>query len=244
MEGQFSEDFKKKFIFMFTRELVLNSEKKDILKLQNIVEEKKKENAQQKEIPKIQFIPQPSPVKEISRPVRMKMPKRLEKPIQQTKPIVRQMPMPQHIIQRPNRLLFIPEPTLPKHLEYLKPIASTGDKFEIDLGKLNPLLRDPAVKVIEASPDERVRVMGTMGTRMTDIFLTKDEVDIIIQKFSDASKIPTMEGIYRVAVGNLVLSAIISDVTGSRFVIKKIPPTPQKTPETNKPEQEIIPRKY
>lgn len=243
MEGQFSEDFKKKFIFMFTRELVLNSEKKDILKLQNIVEEKRKENAQiPKEIPKIQFIPQPSPVRELSKPM-LQIPKKIEKPVQQTKPVTKQISMPPRIM-RPSKPFFIPEPTLPKHLEYLRPIAATEEKFDIDLGKLNPLLKDPAVKVMEAGPDDRVRVMGTMGTRMTDIFLTKDEINVIIQKFSNASKIPTMEGIYRVVVGNLVLSAIISEVTGSRFVIKKIPKTQPPNKEVNNPTQEIIPRKY
>lgn len=224
----------------------MNSGKKDILKLQNIVEEKKEKPIQ--EIPKIQFIPKPSPVREISRlPVQKKIEqKKVIKPIQPT----RMRPIIQRPSMRPsNKMLFIPEPTLPKHLEYLKPLppSSAEEKVEIDLGKLNILLKDPAVKIIEGSPEERVRVMGAMGTRMTDIILTKDEVDIIIKKFSDISKIPTIEGIYRVVVGNLILSAIISEVVGSRFVIKKMPnqpvQQPQQMPQKISPKNEIIPRK-
>jgi len=146
-------------------------------------------------------------------------------------------------IARPtsNQILFIPEPTLPKHLEYLKPTATTQtENVEIDLGKLNPLLKDSAVKIIEGSPDERVRVMGTMGTRVTDIFLSKEDIESIINKFSEVSKIPTVEGIYRVVVGNLNLSAIISEVIGSRFVIKKIS---SQQPQQQNPNPQIIPRK-
>jgi type IV secretory pathway ATPase VirB11/archaellum biosynthesis ATPase len=101
-------------------------------------------------------------------------------------------------------------------------LPSANAEIEIDLGKLNPLLKDKGVRIIDGSPDEKVRIMGSMGTRITDIFLTKEDIDRIIGKFSEMSKIPTNEGIYRVVVGNLILSAIISEVVGSRFVIKKM----------------------
>jgi hypothetical protein len=238
MELQFSEDFKKKFLFIFTKELINNSGKKDMIKLQSIVEEKRKiEIPIKKEIPKqiIQIKPQPIFRREISEPQKI-IPKKIE-----TRELAVQQPIQ---IRRPatrptqNQILFIPEPTLPKHLEYLKPTASSpAENIEIDLGKLNPLLKDPAVKIIEGSPDERVRVMGTMGTRYTDIFMSKEDIEIVINKFSELSKIPTIEGIYRVVVGNLNLSAIISEVIGSRFVIKKISSQqPQQA-------QQIIPKK-
>jgi len=229
MEGQFSEDFKKKFLFIFTKELINNSGKREMIKLQSIVEEKRKEGPRQ--------IVQPIFKKEISQPQRI-IPKKIETPeitVSPTRPMIKRQ------IVRPtsNQILFIPEPTLPKHLEYLKPTATAQtENVEIDLGKLNPLLKDSAVKIIEGSPDERVRVMGTMGTRVTDIFLSKEDIESIINKFSEVSKIPTVEGIYRVVVGNLNLSAIISEVIGSRFVIKKI-----SSPQQQNPNPQIIPRK-
>ena len=229
MEGQFSEDFKRKFLFIFTKELINNSGKREMIKLQSIVEEKRKEGPRQ--------IVQPIFKKEISQPQRI-IPKKIETPeitVSPTRPMIKRQ------IVRPtsNQILFIPEPTLPKHLEYLKPTATAQtENVEIDLGKLNPLLKDSAVKIIEGSPDERVRVMGTMGTRVTDIFLSKEEIEAVINKFSEVSKIPTVEGIYRVVVGNLNLSAIISEVIGSRFVIKKI-----SSPQQQNPNPQIIPRK-
>jgi len=111
---------------------------------------------------------------------------------------------------------------LPPHLGYLKPIPTN---VEIDLGKLNPLIKDSAVRILEVNPEEKVRVTGTMGTRVTGIILTKEEIDGIIEKFAIASKIPVEEGIYRVVVGKLIMAAIISEVIGSRFIIRKIMPT-------------------
>ncbi len=125
--------------------------------------------------------------------------------------------------------LYIPEPSLPSHLEYLKPVATFN--AEMDLQKLNPLIKDSAVKMIECNPEEKVRVIGTMGTRTTGIILSKEDIDGIIDKFSIASKIPVEEGIYRVVVGNLILAAIISEVIGSRFIIRKI----TSTITTNRP---------
>jgi ribosomal protein S18 len=186
MEAQFSEEFKRKFLFIFTKELINNSGRKEMIKLQSIVDERRKvEIITPKETPKqiIQMKPQPILKREISESQKI-IPKKIETRATiapPTRPMIQRKIMPP-----PNKILFIPEPTLPKHLEYLKPTAaSPTENREIDLGKINPLLKDPAVKIIEGSPDERVRVMGTMGTRVTDIFLSKEEIEAVINKFSE-----------------------------------------------------------
>ena len=116
--------------------------------------------------------------------------------------------------------LFVPEEKLPAHLEYLKPIPSGRD---IDVGKLNPLIRDPMVSVIECSgPDQNISVSGTMGTKNTDIILSRAEISNIIDRFSKASKIPVHEGVFKVVVGRLIFLAIVSEIIGSRFNIKKM----------------------
>ncbi len=126
--------------------------------------------------------------------------------------------------------LFIPEPKLPSHLEYLKPVASPS--VDIDLFKLNPLIKDPAVRVIEVSQGERVIVSGTMGTKPTEIRLSKEEINQVINQFSEVSKIPVNEGIYRIIVGDLILSAIISETIDSKFIIKKM--SGNQNPQMNK----------
>ncbi len=97
--------------------------------------------------------------------------------------------------------------------------------------KINPLIRDPAVKEIEClGPNEEIYVYGLMGRQSTDIYLSKDEIDRIAEKFSRESKIPTFDGPYKVVVGKLIFSAMLSAQQGSRFVISKIPPQPHEQP--------------
>jgi hypothetical protein len=205
---QISNNFKKIFLLTFTKELIKHSEKKDIQRLQNIIEQKEnKKREESLQIPSIKEISQ-IPITE-----KIPLPQKINEPVQFPKSKI----LPRKIRRTP---LLIPEPKLPEHLQYLRPV-SAGDA-RIDLFKINPLINDTAVMIIEGNPDEKVRVTGTMGTKPTGIFLTKEDIDNIINKFSGASKIPVNEGIYRVAVGNLNLSAIISKNIGSRFIIKKI----------------------
>jgi hypothetical protein len=128
------------------------------------------------------------------------------------------------VIQRtPSRgagIFYVAEPKLPPRLQNIYPSPTSRD---IDIGKLNPLVRDPAIKIIECNgPDEKIIVRGSMGVKPTGISLTRGEIDDIIDKFSEEAKIPVTEGIFNVAVGKLILTAIISEVVSPKFVIKKM----------------------
>jgi len=132
------------------------------------------------------------------------------------------------------RMLRIPEPRLPSTFQYLKPTPTTGK--EIDLAKLNPLIQDPAVKEIQCDgKDQNIVVRGTMGLKKTGIILNKEEIDRVLKKFSETAKIPLQEGIFRVVVGKLILSAIISEVISSKFIIKKMTYHPGFQPQTQHP---------
>ncbi len=133
----------------------------------------------------------------------------------------RQIPMRRAVQSAP--ILRIPETRLPPQFAYLKPTAEK--EVEINLEKLNPLLYDPAVNVIESNgPEQAIIVRGAMGTKPTNIILSKDEITEIIQIFSKKSKIPANEGAVKIALGKYILSAIISEEYGSRFIIQKLPP--------------------
>ena len=119
-----------------------------------------------------------------------------------------------------NATLIVPEEKLPQHLEYLNPVPTGSD---VDVGKLNSLVRDPMVKVIECpGPDGNITVSGTMGMKSTGITLSRDEISDIIDRFSKASKIPVHEGVFKVVVGRIIFLAIVSEIIGSRFTIKKM----------------------
>ncbi|HUW43492.1 MAG TPA: hypothetical protein VMV95_00840 [Bacillota bacterium] len=134
----------------------------------------------------------------------------LTKPLSPKAPLSYKMPS----------LLAISGPKFPETVRDLRPTLTSRT---IMLEKLDPLVKDPLVRAIECNgPNERVIVTGAMGRKSTKIILTKEEVSEIIKKFSDASKIPIHEGIFRVVFGDLSLSAIVSEIIGSKFLIKKI----------------------
>lgn len=126
-----------------------------------------------------------------------------------------------------NRRLFIPEPKLPPQLAYLKPTPSFN--VELDLGPLNQFLKDPSVRSIECNgPDTGIVVKTQNQEKVTEVMLNQEEISQVINIFSTQTKIPIEEGTFRVALGNLAFSAIISDIVGSKFIIKKLLQTVQQ----------------
>jgi hypothetical protein len=145
-----------------------------------------------------------------------------------SRPSAIQTPAPQRMPQKgeyqadPFRKLgfWVYDSPLPEHIQYLRPNPTNKD---IDLSKLNPLINDPMVNAIECyGPDENVVVKGRMGIKKTPIVLTKEEINDTIDRFSKETKIPVQEGVFKVVAGRLILLAIISEVVGSKFVIKKM----------------------
>ena len=231
MEQKFSEAFNKKFLLIFTKELIINSNKEEVFGLKKILEKEqgKKLNLSDQVYFELEQAHSNSSKKEAVMPIQKEYVQEIalqknSTQIQQTNQNIKVISpiTPSKHMTKPlvDQSIVIPEPTLPAHLEYLKPLPSSNSN--IDLFKLNPLLKDPMVKVITGDSEGRVMVSGNMGTKATNIFLTKQDVERIINQFSQASKIPSREGIYRVVVGNLNFSAIISSVIGSKFVIKKM----------------------
>jgi hypothetical protein len=126
-----------------------------------------------------------------------------------------------HTKQSNNKIrLLIPESKFPIHIQYIKPVPINK---EIELGKINPLIMDNNVNIIECyGPGENLIVQGSMGTKKTGIILNKEEIENTIQRFSRETKIPIQEGIFKVAIGRLIFLAIISDIVDSKFIIKKM----------------------
>jgi len=207
-QNNFSKEFRAMFLLKFTRELIKHSGTGDILELKNILEQEKKEAPKSSE--KIKKIEQ-----EIEKDFPISLEDISKKPIFQTQriPVVVKRTAQQ-------RVLRIPEPRLPLRFQYLRP---TPTNIQIDLGKINALVMDPSVRNIECNgPDENISVSGAMGEKKTGIILSKEDIDEIINKFSTTAKIPVHYGVLRIVVGRLILSAIISDVVGSKFIIKKM----------------------
>ena len=91
-----------------------------------------------------------------------------------------------------------------------------------ELIKLKQLIRDPAVFSIEClGANKPLRIIRLGQKQSTNISLNKEEISRILKKFSSDSRIPLFDGVFKVAVENLLLNAIVSEMIGSKFIIKK-----------------------
>ena len=205
-----SIESRKYFLIEFTRKLIRASSKEDFFELKTVVEKDLEEKHEKIEKPltneaftkkieeKVGAFPR---LKKIEERASLQVPKRL-----------------------PRRRLIIPEHRLPPTFQYLKPNFA---RIEIDLEKLNSLLKDSMVREIQCDgPNKSVMVKGAMGIKKSTITLTKEDIETILDTFAKAAKIPIHGGVTKLVIGNLVLSAITSEVIESKFIIKKMLPEP------------------
>ncbi len=112
------------------------------------------------------------------------------------------------------------EPRLPEHLNYLQP---TPTEFSISLGQLNQFIENPRIESIECNGPDSPIIIRTPQTITTEVTLSKEEIEEILNIFSQTASIPLEEGgVTRIVVGKLILTAIVSELVGSKFIIKKM----------------------
>jgi len=230
MSEQTSKNFRAHIILELTKELIRNTEvyKKTVInqETEKILQQKEEtEKKVQKE--EIKNIPQKIDIPLIVHKKIKEEKKRvleLKKEDKQKELRLNQESaikfIPRVPLQRHLKRIRIPELRLPETVSHFRPIPTSQ---YIDLEKLEPLIRDPLVKTIECNGStEKIIVTGMMGRKNTNITLSKDEIDDIIAKFSEAARIPVFEGVFKVVFGKLILSAIVSDVVNSKFIIRKM----------------------
>ena len=117
-----------------------------------------------------------------------------------------------------------PQQVQPTNIQSIQPVPEKRPPG-FALGRIENFLRDPAIQSIECpGPGKNVMVRKYNKINMTKLALTQEEVSELINKFSKEARIPVMGGILKAAVGDLVISAVISDLVGSRFIINRITP--------------------
>jgi len=221
-----SDEVRLKTLLKIVRSLIVNSRNAEIFRLEEIMKDKIYRASQ--------TLP-PISKKEIKEKIKDEVKARYEKPVKEVighKDFKESLFNPRNLERRPmhlrappqfntRRVLKVPRVSLPRHLSFIKPVAS--EKVVIDLGKLNPFFKDPKVSSVETEGENQaIYVSGSMGRKPTGVKLSKKEIDEVIKRFSEKSKIPMNEGLFKVAVGNLLLTATISNSVSSRFIIEKI----------------------
>ena len=128
-------------------------------------------------------------------------------------------------MQKSIQIPIQPQTQTPARIEVLKTIQPVAQpKPEgFNLGNLEAFLRDPAIQSIECSgPGKDILIRKRNRLTTIKLSLKENEINTLINNFSKESRIPILGGILKAAVGNLVISAIISEFVGSRFIINRI----------------------
>ncbi len=111
----------------------------------------------------------------------------------------------------------------PKQIQYRLP-ATHSQKNE-EYGKISMLLQDPSVSTIECNgAGTPVSVIRAGQRQITNITLSPKEINEILETIADKAKVPLLEGVFKAAVDNFIISAIHSGSINSRFIIKKSTP--------------------
>ena len=92
-------------------------------------------------------------------------------------------------------------------------------------GKIHNLLKDPSIIYIECPGVGKPLSIIRAGQRQaTKISLNSKEIKELLEKIAEEAHIPLMEGVFKAAAENFIIHAVVSDVIGSRFIIKKQTP--------------------
>jgi hypothetical protein len=120
-------------------------------------------------------------------------------------PSLKQIPRPQHIQKK--------SPAIPRVI--LPPEVP-------NLGKLNFLLKDSRINAIECpGPGKNILVKRDGATQATQVSLEDEEIKNILDEFSTKTRIPVIGGLFKSAFGNMILSAVLSEFVGTRFMIQR-----------------------
>lgn len=125
----------------------------------------------------------------------------------------------QPVVQRPAPALIVPQ-----QRTILPPInMPKGGPVHVDgYGKINALINDPSISTIQCDgADKPISVIRAGQRQITKIVLNKEEVQGVLDKVAEDAHIPLLEGVFRAAVNGFAINAVISEMIGSRFVIKK-----------------------
>lgn len=118
-----------------------------------------------------------------------------------------------------------PFPTMQMPKIAPQPMPSAGKGSSVNLGKVTSLLRDPSVFSVECpGPTKNVLVNRAGTIQTTPLTLTKEEINTLMENISDKTRIPLISGVFKAAYQDIIVTAVVSDFVGTRFIIQKMMP--------------------
>jgi len=102
-------------------------------------------------------------------------------------------------------------------------------KINKGITKIAPILDNPEITEIECPGFEKYLIIEKANTKIPlHIILSKQEIKNIINYFSEKTNTQITKPVYKTTFNNMVLTAIISEFGGYKFIITKILPNSSK----------------
>lgn len=230
------ENLHQLFLNLFTKEIILNLQKRIRYLEAKKAEEERTRKAIEVEKLKKRFAEYEQKPVEIVIPNKPKIIQKEEtkiiQPIQSSqaleKPIIHEVVLNQPPIQHK------PQVQIPQKHVFQKPIEKKQEMpitkiavepvqpGEFNYGKISFLINDHLVTSIECPGENKNVIIRRAGSTIkTQIMLTKEEILETIKSFSEKAKIPLIEGMLNARILDLEISAIVSETTSPSFIIKR-----------------------
>lgn len=144
-------------------------------------------------------------------------------PVQKPHTVAQQPPLPRFMHRlAPRQPPRRPQAPPPKPV-MAATLVSAAHSLKIEtLSKIDSLLSDPTIATIEC-PGPGLPLMISRGgfIQSTPINFTPDEIGAILREISEKTRIPLTAEVFKAALGEFILTAVLSEFTGSRFIIQK-----------------------
>ncbi|MEI6731800.1 MAG: hypothetical protein WCK90_03920 [archaeon] len=153
-------------------------------------------------VPPISMIQRPAPI--------MRIPSAIRKPV---------------MVSRPQTQMNVKVQNKPVQPSLQATPATAQTVKELSMGRLMPIILDPAVQSVECpGPGKNILVNRSGIIQTAPIVLSAEEIKSIMNDISDKTRIPLISGVFKSVINNLVITAVISEFVGTRFVIQKMSP--------------------
>lgn len=132
----------------------------------------------------------------------------------------------QPTIQRPTQNINRPPNRInAKNEQFQKSVMDDTSKVtSFNIEKIRPLLYDASIYSIECTgPDKPIIVNRSGNMETTALMLTQNDITQIIEEVSAKTKIPLIGGVFKAAFGAFIITAVVSDFVGTRFLIQRKP---------------------
>ena len=209
-------DLRKLFLQQFIQEVLKHATQQKI----QLSEEKLEEKSI---LPSLEEGIEKESTEKIDSPLTIK--RKMPAPVLQRRPIHQfsssapSRPLPYKIPQ----ILLHQRPQAPK--VYLAPPTESWLVNMKSLARIQPLLTDQTITTVEC-PGPGMPIMIARGTyvQSTPVHFKAEEIKEIIKEVSARTKIPlNTSGVFTASIGDIIITAVLSEFVGTRFVIQKKP---------------------